>query len=160
MASESDQIQDDRRGLVWQLAGHGYVGALCHGSPQDLVFESLADWVQFKGLEIAGLFIEDHRGGFDAARSDCLRNLSESLGAPVVVLTHSPLMRGAVAAARWLGQEVYAFRLEGLEEAFEELAVPEAARPGIRAALHALRLARKLGGGHRRRSSDSHPQSI
>jgi hypothetical protein len=142
--------EDERRGIVWQVAGGGYIGALCHAAPGEVVLSSLVEASRSSGTPVAGVFIEDLRGGLGAARTSCLRRLSSALDAPVVVMASSPFARGGAAACRWLGERVFAFSRRGLDEAFERLAVPESERPAIRAALRALRVARRLERKHRK----------
>jgi hypothetical protein len=141
-------------GLAWQPTPAGYVGALCDGPPEQVVFEALVQWARQRSEPIAGLVIQDLRGGLDAARSDCLRRLSDALDAPIAVLTDSPLLRGA-AACRWLGERVCAFGAHDRDGAFEELAVPAPEREVLRSALRALQVAHKLTRNSRRRSAKS-----
>jgi hypothetical protein len=143
-------------GLAWQSTPGGYVGALCDGVPESVALDSLAAWAQQRPQPIAGLVIQDLRGGLDAARSACLRRMSEALGVPIVVLTDSPLVRGAVAC-QWLGARVCAFAQRDCERAFDQLQVPDPERDALRSALRALKVAREIHrtAGRRARSSDS-----
>ena len=82
-------------GLAWQSTPEGYVGVLCDGAPEKVAFGKLVAWAQERSQPVAGIVIQDLRGGLDAARSDCLRRLSEALDTSLVVLTDSPLVRSA-----------------------------------------------------------------
>jgi len=152
MKNEAQRLasEHERRGIVWQVAGGGYIGALCHSAPGDVVLSSLVEASRSTGKPVSGVFIEDLRGGLGAARTSCLRRLSSALDAPVVVMTSSPIARGSAAACRWLGERVFAFSRRGLDDAFERLAVPDSERTAIRAALRALRVARHLERKHRK----------
>jgi hypothetical protein len=140
--------EDERRGIVWQVAGGGYIGALCHAAPGEVVLSSLIEASRSSAQPVTGVFIEDLRGGLAAARTSCLRRLSSALDAPVVIMTSSPFARGGATASRWLGERVFAFGRRGLDEAFGRLGVPELEQTAIRAALRALRVARNLERRH------------
>ena len=137
-------------GLAWQATSGGYLGVLCDGAPEKVAFEALVQWAQGYPEPVAGLVIQDLRGGLEAARSDCLRRLGEALDAPIAILTDSPLLRGA-AAVHWLGERVCAFGRRDYERAFEHLGVPDAGRAALRAALRALMVARQIRRKRRRR---------
>lgn len=137
--------------LAWQSTLGGYVGALCDGAPEDVALDSLAMWAQGRAQRVRGFVIEDLRGGLDAARSRCLKRLSEALDAPIAVLTDSALVRG-FAACHLLGPRVYAFSRRDCQGALDALAVPAGEREALRAALRALRVAHKLTRNARRRS--------
>jgi hypothetical protein len=137
-------------GLAWQATPGGYIGALCDGVPEDVALRALGQWAVGRPQPIGGLVIQDLRGGLDAARSGCLRNLSEALDAPIAILTDSPLLRGA-AACHWLGERVCAFGARDCERAFETLNVPVEERAALRSALRALKVAHKLTSNRRAR---------
>lgn len=141
-------------GLAWQSTLGGYVGALCDGAPEEVALDGLALWAQGQPQRIAGLVIEDLRGGLDAARSRCLKRLSDALDAPIAVLTDSALVRG-VAACHLLGPRVFAFSRRDSRGALDALAVPDGEREALRAALRALKVAHKLTRNARRRKRES-----
>lgn len=137
-------------GLAWQSTPEGYLGVLCDGAPEKVAFGQLVAWAQQRPQPIVGVVVQDLRGGLDAARSDCLRRLSEALDTSIVVLTDSPLMRSA-AACHWLGDRVCAFSGSDYGRAFEVLHVPASERAVLLSALRALRVAHKLTRNSRRR---------
>jgi len=150
--------QVDRRGLVWQLAG-SCLTATCYGSPRAAVFDAMIDWVRGSGVKVAGVVFEDRRGWIESLRLSRVRHLGRELGVPVVLLADSPLVWMVVWLSRRLGHDLHTSRRGDVDAALLRLSVPEAQQATVKAAVHALRVARALGGSRRRRSSDGSSQT-
>jgi len=148
----------DRRGLVWQLAGNTLT-ATCYGSPGDGVFAAMRDWVAGSGVRVQGVIFEDRRGPIGSLSLKRVRRLGRDLGVPVVLLADSPLVRLVVLISRRLGHDIHTCRRGNVDQALLRLAVPESQQATVKAAVHALRVARALGGSRRRRSSDASSQT-
>jgi hypothetical protein len=148
----------DRRGLVWQLAG-SYLTATCYGSPSDAVFDAMLQWVRGSGVKLAGVIMEDRRGWFGSMRLGRFFRIGRELGVPVVMLSNSPLVGAAALVSRWLGSDIRVGSRRSVGQALQRLAVPEAQQATVKAAVHALRVARALGSGRRRRRSDASSQT-
>lgn len=148
----------DRRGLVWQVAGD-YLIATCYGSPRDEVFVAMVDWVRSSGVRVAGILLEDRRGWLASLDLRRTVSLARELDAPAMLLSDSPLVAVAARVARWLGRDVRTGPRGAVDRALERLAVPAPQRATVKAAVHALRVARALGGSRRRRSTDASSQT-